>query len=103
MATLINPSPALTQLVAAAMVITWSGRLGYFLFTRILRVGEDIRFRKIKQSTLRFLNVWLMQGMWVFLCMAPLLIHMTQHNIKSTSLGLINYLGIAIWVLGMII
>lgn len=40
-----NNQPSFHQYVAAGMIILWSGRLGTFLFTRILKAGEDSRFR----------------------------------------------------------
>ena len=83
--TLSNPSPVYTQLIAAALVIIWSGRLASFLFIRVMRVGEDIRFIAIKKNTIRFMNVWLLQALWVMIPMSPLLVIMTDKNAQEKA------------------
>lgn len=47
------------------MVLVWTGRLGTFLFWRILQVGQDSRFKIIKKHSLRFFMAWCLQGLWV--------------------------------------
>ena len=42
-------------ILLAALVITWSLRLGVFLFSRISAAGGDSRFEQIKVAPLRFL------------------------------------------------
>jgi steroid 5-alpha reductase family enzyme len=72
-ALLTNPSIALEQFIAGLMVIVWAGRLGSFLFLRILKAKEDSRFREIKKTKIRFFYAWLIQGLWVVITMSPLL------------------------------
>ena len=91
------------QIIAACMVVIWSGRLGFFLFRRVLKAGEDTRFRDIKPFFIKYLNTWLLQGLWVLLTMAALLVVMTDKDIASKSSFMwTDWLGIAIWVLGFI-
>ncbi len=52
------------------MVSFWAIRLGVFLFIRVLRVGEDRRFREAKKSFSKYLVWWTMSGLWVFLTTA---------------------------------
>lgn len=54
LALLLNPLANAYHYVVGALVVTWALRLGSFLFLRIADVGEDQRFRKIKQSFWRF-------------------------------------------------
>ena len=42
------------QWLIGGCIVVWAGRLGSFLFRRVLAVGEDQRFRAIKKSTPRF-------------------------------------------------
>lgn len=44
------------QLVATLLVMTWALRLGMFLFDRVIRVGKDSRFDKVKDKPLLFLQ-----------------------------------------------
>ena len=55
------------SVIIAVLVLVWAGRLGSFLFRRVRKAGGDGRFDKIKQSWLRFLMAWVVQGLWVTL------------------------------------
>jgi steroid 5-alpha reductase family enzyme len=74
-------------------------RLGHFLFTRInAEGGIDTRFTEIKPNLIRFLTAWSLQGLWVFTVSLPVYIAL---SIKDTKpLGLQDYVGIAVWVIG---
>ena len=86
------------------MVVIWSGRLGYFLFKRVLRAGEDARFRDLKTKFFKFLNTWLLQSLWVMFTMATLLVVMTDKDIASKSSFMwTDWLGIVIWVIGFLL
>ena len=57
--------------VRSALVITlvaiWALRLGFFLFIRVLKAGEDRRFREVKEKFSGFLVWWTISALWVFL------------------------------------
>ena len=92
------------QLIAACMVVIWSGRLGYFLYQRVHRAGEDSRFRELKTNLLKFLIAWLLQGLWVVLTMAPLLVILTDRRISSkSSFSVTDLIGLVVWVIGFAI
>ena len=92
---------ALPNLVVAAMVCIWCGRLGSMLFARIKRDGEDKRFRAIKKSLVRFVGVWTIQGLWVVLTMGCALVILT--NTESLSFGPLFLVGAGMWVVGFVI
>ncbi|GFZ42949.1 hypothetical protein JCM24511_00667 [Saitozyma sp. JCM 24511] len=46
------------QLLGTAMVVIWAGRLGSFLFQRVLKAGHDSRFDEIKTQPSRFAVFW---------------------------------------------
>ena len=87
--------------IAAAMVIVWTVRLGTFLFRRIRRDGRDGRFDEIKTSPLRFFSAWTIQGLWVLLTAAAALAIIT--TTERRDLGWVAYLGIAVWLAGFAI
>ena len=66
-------------MLAGGMVSIWAFRLGYFLFTRILKAGEDSRFVEIKKTKLRFFYAWYIQGLWVVVTLSPLLAILTTN------------------------
>lgn len=86
------------DLLLCTMVALWATRLGYFLFTRILKDGGDSRFDEIKKSTMKFLSVWVLQGLWVWVTAACAIAAITSQTSKSLS-G-IDSLGILIWSIG---
>jgi steroid 5-alpha reductase family enzyme len=56
---------SIRTIIIMVLVIIWASRLGFFLFRRVLKVGEDKRFEEIKKSFFRFLMTWTIQGVWV--------------------------------------
>ena len=87
--------------LVAAMVMVWALRLSTFLFLRISRAGKDSRFDQIKQSPLRFLMAWTLQGLWVLLTAAAALAMITGG--ERVPLGAIGIVGILVWAAGMLI
>ncbi len=53
--------------IVAIFVSVWTLRLGTFLYKRIVKSGEDKRFREIKKSLTKFLMTWTLSALWVFL------------------------------------
>ena len=87
--------------IVAGMVLFWSVRLASFLFMRISRAGKDGRFDNIKNRPRRFFLAWTLQGLWVLLTAACALAVITGGN--RESLGIIGYIGIATWAIGILI
>lgn len=89
------------QLLVVGLVTIWALRLGSFLFIRVMKTGEDTRFREIKESAPRFLVAWTLQGAWVFLTLlAALVIVFNGAELTATPWG---WAGLAIWIIGFLI
>ena len=86
------------SILIGAMVLLWAGRLGSFLFQRVKKSGKDGRFDQIKQSFLRFLMAWMIQGLWVTLTAGAAFAAIASE--KNPDLGLIGAIGLVIWMLG---
>ena len=84
--------------IAGGMVVAWAVRLSTFLFRRISKAGHDGRFDVIKTRPARFLLAWTLQGLWVLLTAATALAIITGGT--RVPLGLIGYVGIAVWAIG---
>lgn len=95
------PAPDARSAVMAAMVVLWAVRLGSFLFLRVHRSGGDDRFDDLKTNPVRFLRVWVLQGAWVSLTASAAWIAMSSE--AREPLGWLAYVGIAVWVLGMVV
>lgn len=100
-AVLLSSKLDLRSTLVAGMVLVWSIRLSTFLVLRISRAGKDSRFDIIKTRPIRFLMAWTIQGLWVLLTAAAALAVITNGN--RESLGVIGYIGIAIWFVGFLV
>ena len=85
--------------ILSIIIIIWALRLGSFLFIRIKKAGEDIRFREIKKSPTRFFMTWTLQGMWVSLCSACALAGIA----KGININNYFYCGLAVFLIGFIV
>lgn len=100
-AIVLNPSLDLRDLIICAMITVWALRLGSFLFWRIKKDGQDKRFIVMKTKFTWFLMTWTIGGLWVLVTMAAGLAALTSS--KTAELGMISYLGIALWLFGFIV
>lgn len=94
----LSSNLSLRSIVIAALVLIWTLRLGLFLFKRILKAGEDRRFKEIKQSFSRFLLTWTLQGLWVSFTAAAALSVLTTP--QKVEFGIFGILGLVIWIIG---
>jgi steroid 5-alpha reductase family enzyme len=101
MAVLLSPVVDGRSILLLVLVIVWAGRLGTFLFRRILKAGKDARFDEIKVSFVRFLNTWTLQGLWVTFTLAAALAAITTTTRRE--LGLFALIGFLVWVFGFAI
>jgi len=98
MAFLITARFDIQSIVLTGLVLVWTFRLGFFLFRRVMRAGEDTRFREIKESASRFLLTWTLQGLWVSFTAAAALAAMTsEHTVEFGAFGIA---GLCVWILG---
>ena len=86
----------LGNIIISSLIIMWAVRLGSFLFIRIKKAGEDIRFREIKKSPSRFFMTWTLQGMWVSLCSACALAGIAN----GIEINSYFYTGIIVFIIG---
>ena len=95
------PKTDLRSCLLVVMVCLWAGRLGSFLFSRIHKVGEDKRFDKLKNSFVRFLGAWTLQGLWVTFTLAAALAGIT--SVKREPIGVLTMFGTLIWLFGFLL
>jgi len=100
-AIVFNPSLDLRDLIICAMITVWALRLGSFLFWRIKKDGQDKRFIVMKTKFTWFLMTWTIGGLWVLVTMAAGLAALTSNT--TAELGLVSYLGIALWLFGFVV
>jgi len=86
------------SLLLALLVCLWAVRLGTFLFRRVRSAGGDRRFDRIKPDFWQFLMTWTLQGLWVFVTLAPALAAMTAE--RHLPLDGYAVAGVAVWITG---
>ena len=82
-------------------VATWAVRLGTYLFTRINRDKEDVRFEKAKRNFFWFLQYWMGQALWVSITSCAAVIAILKNEDNSFNIFLI--LGSIVWIGGFTI
>ncbi|MHB1020445.1 MAG: DUF1295 domain-containing protein [Coriobacteriia bacterium] len=96
-AALASPLDARSALLVG-LVMVWAARLGTFLFRRVRKSGKDSRFDEIKPSFVRFLNVWIIQALWVTLTAGAAWAAITSAG--RAPVDALTIAGLAVWVLG---
>ena len=89
----------LRSTIIGFMIVIWALRLSSFLFLRVKKAGEDVRFKEIKKSFSRFLLAFTLQGFWVFMCTFPALIVLTSSNFE---VDFFLILGSSLWLFGFL-
>ena len=89
---------SIRSIVVAAFVSIWTLRLGTFLYKRIVKSGEDKRFREIKKSLPKFLMTWTLSALWVFLTTVNAITVIVLN--QQGPLDLFFIAGSALWILG---
>ena len=79
--------------------------LAFFLLFRVCKRKKDARFDEVRGNCIAFLVFWVFQMFWVFLCMMPVLYINSrgQQEDALTPLGYWDYVGWAIFAIGIII
>lgn len=97
------------------LVVAWSMRLSSFLFSRVLKTGEDLRLKKFFREKgegyldkaksffpIKLASFWGIQAAWGVLCMLPVaFVNRSPHT--STAMGPFSFFGLAVGVTGFII
>ena len=94
-------NPSTIDTILYLYVIVWAGRLGIFLFRRIIKDGKDERFDKAKKKFFWFLQYWMGQAAWVvFTAGASILAILSP---VEAELEVIAFIGLFLWWSGFLI
>ena len=89
---------SIRSVFVASFVSVWTLRLGIFLYKRIVKAGEDTRFRDIKKSLPKFLMTWTLSALWVFLTTVNAITLIAQNPLEP--IGIFFIMGALLWLLG---
>ena len=88
----------ITDTILFLFVLVWGIRLGTYLFMRISRDKEDVRFEKAKKNFFWFLQYWMGQALWVSITSSAAVISILQN--ENDSLNIYVIIGVLIWIIG---
>lgn len=88
---------SITKLILAVMIFVWALRLGVFLLIRIRAMKKDRRFDGMRESFVKFLTFWILQGVAVWIILIPSLLFI--HAKGSTVI----WFGFIVWIVGLLI
>ena len=86
------------SILLSFLIMIWTLRLGYFLFNRVMKKGEDKRFKLLKLSPVKFFMTWTLQGSWVSICSLCALTAISSNS--GVIINSLFYLGLIIFILG---
>ncbi len=89
---------SIRSVFVATFVSVWTLRLGIFLYKRIVKAGEDRRFRDIKKSLPKFLMTWTLSALWVFLTTVNAITLIALNPLEP--IGVFFVVGALLWFLG---
>ena len=95
----------IVAVLAMALVLLWTVRLGLFLVYRIYLMGHDSRFAKMKSQPTTFFIAWTAQAVWVFSITLPVTVLVSE--VSESGAGdifrpLLAF-GMIVWVMGMMV
>eukprot|EP00096_Caligus_rogercresseyi_P002458 TRINITY_DN1458_c0_g2_i1.p1 TRINITY_DN1458_c0_g2~~TRINITY_DN1458_c0_g2_i1.p1 ORF type:complete len:266 (-),score=52.05 TRINITY_DN1458_c0_g2_i1:95-892(-) len=95
-------SYSIHQIIQSNLVLIWALRLGAFLFVRVIKTGGDKRFDEAKENRLLMLVYWTLQGVWVFVTLAPTIVLNTlpASRFANQSIGAPEIIGWIFWGTG---
>jgi len=88
----------ITDTILFIFVLIWGIRLGTYLFKRIQRDNDDIRFEKAKKNFFWFLQYWMGQALWVSITSSAAVIAILKTENNSFNIYVI--VGVLIWIIG---
>jgi steroid 5-alpha reductase family enzyme len=102
----IKSDMSLRSTLLTCLITIWGVRLSLYIGKRNIGKGEDYRYvnmRKRWGTTLprlkAFLNVYVLQGVLLYIIAQPILL--VNGNV-NTDLKLLDYLGLAVWIIGFL-
>ncbi len=103
---LISGFDTINGLVVTVLVSIWGLRLSYYLFKRNWDAPEDRRYVDMRKKWKKqgknpyltaYLNVYMFQMLLLFIVVQPIMLVNTR---DGNGLNILNYLGIAVWLVG---
>eukprot|EP00127_Corallochytrium_limacisporum_P005655 Clim_evm34s210 gene=Clim_evmTU34s210 len=91
------------QTLLAGAVLLWCGRLGVYLFRRVLRDGKDGRFDGVRDNPAMLAVFWGIQGVWVLITACPAYLGLAEVGpAREHPLTAVDVFGAVVYVSGLL-
>lgn len=90
------------QILLTVLVVLWGVRLATYLLVRIIKIGKDSRFDKIRENRLAFLVFWLFQILWVYTVSLPVIFVNSPVSLQA-DIGVLGIIGAIIFFIGLLL
>lgn len=104
---IITPDSSIHEIVLLILLVIWGIRLSAHIFKRNFGKQEDYRYREFRERYgekrywwFSFFQVFLLQGIWLWLISAPLL--GISLNSAERPLGIIDMIALLVWLTGFV-
>ncbi len=99
-------SLSILKMILFVLIMLWAIRLGYFLMTRVKKMGGDARFDQIRTNPKRFGRFFLLQAVSAWIISLPFLFRLLYDPESSSDVSgilTIEWIGLILTALGLII
>ena len=87
------------KLIQALCICCWAGKLGGFLLYRVIKAGGDKRFDDAKNSPIKLMIVWILQGLWVYMNILPSLF---MWETSKKNMNFVSIIGWVVFLFGLV-
>ena len=87
------------KLIQALCICCWAGKLGGFLLYRVIKAGGDKRFDDAKNSPIKLMIVWILQGLWVYMNILPSLF---MWETSKKNMNFVSVIGWVVFLFGLV-
>lgn len=100
----LSENPGARGLLLSILISIWGTRLAWHIYMRQRGRGEDKRYASWRKKWNKlfylrsYLQIYLLQGLLIFLIATPVL--MIMNHTKISQFGLLDWVGLALWCVG---
>ena len=88
------------QLLVSTLCCIWGIRLSSYLFSRIIKIHNDVRFDNLNRGfTIQYMIFWIFQAFWIFIVSSPIVL-LNSQCCYDVQLNYRDIIGTSLWAIG---
>jgi len=90
------------QLLVSTLCCIWGIRLSSYLFNRIIKIQNDVRFDSLNRGfTIQYMMFWIFQAFWIFIVSSPIIL-LNSQCCYDVTLNYRDIIGTSLWAFGFV-